>query len=45
MLVRSCLIYILIEVVDKEEIIVELLEIFLEGKNIIIKGLYCNIKC
>lgn len=44
MLARSCSIYTLIEAVDKEETIAELLEIFLEGKNIIIKGLYRNIK-
>ncbi|XP_052678700.1 uncharacterized protein LOC128159600 isoform X4 [Crassostrea angulata] len=37
MLARSCSIYTLIEAVDKEETIAELLEIFLEGKNIIIK--------
>lgn len=40
MLVRNCLIDILIEIVEKEEIIVELLEVFMEGGKIVVGGLY-----
>lgn len=44
MLARSCSVDILIETVEKEETIAELLKTFIEGGNLIFKGLYRNIK-